>query len=639
METTLAKGSTEGVDGCLMNEPLKVLIIEDSEYDVQILVRELRRGGCELLYEQVGTARDMSAALDRQKWDLVISDYVRPSFSGLDALTLVKDRGLDLPFIILSGNIGDDLAVESMKAGAHDYILKNNLSRLVPAIRRELREAAVRRERRQAEKAVQRERDFSKAVLDTAGVLVAVFDLDGRIISFNRACEAVSGYTFQEVQGKVIWDLLIIPEEKELILKVFQDIISGRPNDGESFWITKQGDLCPISWKNTVLLNDRNAVEYVIATGLDITGHRQTESALLLAKKIFENTLSGIVVTDCDGIIQRANPAFTEITGYSEEEVIGKNIGVLECDPEYHHKVVRALSESISYRCEAWNRRRDGTLYLAGFVINAIKNDEGQNIQYVKSFRDITKDEEIRRERQHLQEQSARMQRLSSLSALSAGIVHEIAQPLNSIKLFADGMLYLYEKGLFNLDDFGDNLKDISAQVEQITALINQIRSFANVGRETEVVPCGLNRAVKRIMSFLGRQLSAHGITVKTGLNEKLPRVLGTQSGYEEVVLNLLTNAMHALDAIDNREKEITIRTFRTGGKVVLEVSDNATGIRDEIKEEIFEPLFSTKKPGEGMGLGLSIVQSLVERFNGRIEAQNKIQGGATFRVELPVAL
>jgi C4-dicarboxylate-specific signal transduction histidine kinase len=96
---------------------------------------------------------------------------------------------------------------------------------------------------------------------------------------------------------------------------------------------------------------------------------------------------------------------------------------------------------------------------------------------------------------------------------------------------------------------------------------------------------------------------------------------------------------MHALDAIDNREKEITIRTFRTGGKVVLEVSDNATGIRDEIKEEIFEPLFSTKKPGEGMGLGLSIVQSLVERFNGRIEAQNKIQGGATFRVELPVAL
>jgi C4-dicarboxylate-specific signal transduction histidine kinase len=140
-------------------------------------------------------------------------------------------------------------------------------------------------------------------------------------------------------------------------------------------------------------------------------------------------------------------------------------------------------------------------------------------------------------------------------------------------------------------------------------------------------------------MSFLGRQLSAHGITVQTGLDEKLPRVFGTQSGYEEVVLNLLTNAMHALDAIDNREKELTIRTFRTGDKVVLEVDDNATGIRDEIIEEIFEPLFSTKKHGEGMGLGLAIVQSLVERFNGRIEAQNKIQGGATLRVELPVAL
>lgn len=420
MEITLAKGSTEEVDGCLMNEPLKVLIIEDSEYDVQILVRQLRHGGCEPLYERVETARDMSAALDRQKWDLVISDYVMPSFSGLDALALVTDRGLDLPFIIVSGNIGDDLAVESMKAGAHDYILKGNLSRLVPAIGRELREVAVRRERRQAEKAVQRGQGFYRAVLDTAGVLVAVFDLDGRIISFNRACEAVSGYTFQEVQGKVVWDLLIIPEEREKILKVFQGLISGKPNEGENFWITKQGDLRLISWKNTVLLNDRNDVEYVIVTGLDVTGYRQTEAALVLVNKIFENTLSGIVVTDCDGIIQRVNPAFTEITGYSEEEVIGKNIGVLEGDAEYHHKVVRALSESGSYRSETWNHRRDGTLYLAGFVINAIKNEEDQNIQYVKSFRDITKEEEIHRERQHLQEQNARMQRLSSLSALSA---------------------------------------------------------------------------------------------------------------------------------------------------------------------------------------------------------------------------
>jgi PAS domain S-box-containing protein len=319
---------------------------------------------------------------------------------------------------------------------------------------------------------LQHERDFSKAVLDTAGVLVAVFDLDGRIISFNRACEAMSGYTFQEVQGKVFWDLLIIPEERERVLNIHQDLINGELHDGENFWITKQGDLRLISWKNTVLLDDRNAVEYVIATGLDVTRHRQTDAALVLANKIFESTLAGIVVTGCDGIIQRINPAFTEITGYAEDDVVGKNISVLECDPEYHHKVVRALSESISYRGETWNRRRDGTLYLAGFVINAIKNDEGQNIQYVKSFRDITEKEAIRKERQQLQEQKARMQRLASLSALSAGIVHEIAQPLNSIKLLADGMLYLYEKGLFNLDDFGDNLKDISTQVEQITALI-----------------------------------------------------------------------------------------------------------------------------------------------------------------------
>ncbi len=133
-----------------MGKPLRVLIVEDSEDDALLLLRELRRG-YEPAYERVDTPEAMRAALAGQTWDVIISDYVMPRFSGLDALKLLQESGIDLPFIIVSGKIGEDIAVEAMKAGANDYIMKGNLSRINPAIEREFRDASVRAERRRVE--------------------------------------------------------------------------------------------------------------------------------------------------------------------------------------------------------------------------------------------------------------------------------------------------------------------------------------------------------------------------------------------------------------------------------------------------------------------------------------------------------
>src|SRR5574341_70491 len=133
-----------------MAKLLRVLIVEDSEDDARLLLRELRRGGYNVTHERVDTAEALNAALDQQVWDIVISDYSLPQFSGPAALALVQKKGLDLPFIIMSGTIGEEIAVETMKAGAHDYIMKNNLARLIPVIERELIEAVNRRDRRQA---------------------------------------------------------------------------------------------------------------------------------------------------------------------------------------------------------------------------------------------------------------------------------------------------------------------------------------------------------------------------------------------------------------------------------------------------------------------------------------------------------
>jgi signal transduction histidine kinase len=130
-----------------MNGTLRVLLVEDSEPDTRLLVRELCRGGYTLTLERVQTADDMRAALKAQTWDIVVSDYVMPSFSAPAALAVLKESGLDIPFIIVSGTIGEDTAVEAMRSGAQDFMIKGNLARLLPAIEREVREAKSRRQR------------------------------------------------------------------------------------------------------------------------------------------------------------------------------------------------------------------------------------------------------------------------------------------------------------------------------------------------------------------------------------------------------------------------------------------------------------------------------------------------------------
>ena len=134
-----------------MSKPLRILIVEDSENDTLLLLNALRRAGYNPTFERVDDAAAMRAALDRQNWDIVVADFSMPQFNALDALELLKKGGLDVPFIIVSGTIGEELAVTAMKNGAQDYIMKGNLTRLVPAVERELRDAADRRQRRRAE--------------------------------------------------------------------------------------------------------------------------------------------------------------------------------------------------------------------------------------------------------------------------------------------------------------------------------------------------------------------------------------------------------------------------------------------------------------------------------------------------------
>ncbi|NLI12469.1 PAS domain-containing sensor histidine kinase [Pelotomaculum propionicicum] len=493
-------------------------------------------------------------------------------------------------------------------------------------------------ERKQAEEELRAAKEQLESFINNTADGIAIWDLEGSLLQNNKAFEGIFGWAGSEISGimQMVPDYLV-EEAKRHMEKVVSD---GKAITYETVRQRKDKTLLDAIVTLTPIRDSARNIVALASTSRDITERKRQENKLRLAAKVFENTIEGIMLTDTDGLIEWVNPAFTRITGQREEDVINKQyLLVLQGAEEVFKKIHKSLQSTGQWQGEDWLRHKNGEVFPVWISMSAIKDESGATVQYVSMLRDITEQVKMNREKQRLQEQAARAQRLASLSTISAGIAHEINQPLNTMKVIVDGMLYWHKRGRMpEHDKIIKNLEKISAQVGRIDEIIKHMRSLVGSGNATEFEPCNLNKAVGDALGLLGRQLTSHKINVVKKLAKDLPKVLGNAHRLEEVVINLLVNAMQALDKANNiSEKEIICLTGAAGEKVILEISDNATGISAEIIDSIFDPFFTTKDTGEGMGLGLAIVQTLLSGFSGQIEAYNNERGGATFRVELPV--
>jgi len=276
---------------------LHVLVVEDSENDTKLLLEELRQKGYDAVHERVQTAAELTAALNRHAWDVVLSDYVLPRFSGPDALNLLRDKGVDIPFIAISGTYGEEAAVDMMKAGAGDYIVKNNLSRLVPAIERELEVAQSRRARARAEAAMQ----FLAAIVESTDDAIYGKGLDGTIISWNKAAERIFGYAADEIIGHSVSILYPLDRRDELI-DIMERIRRGRRVGlYETVRLRKDGQFIPVSVMVSPVLDTGGKVVGASAITRDITLRKNDEAERFkLIEELTESlkqikTLSGLL--------------------------------------------------------------------------------------------------------------------------------------------------------------------------------------------------------------------------------------------------------------------------------------------------------------------------------------------------------
>jgi PAS domain S-box-containing protein len=264
-----------------LNKKLRVLIVEDLEDDAILMNRELERGGYFIESMRVDTPQAMSEALDSRSWDLVLSDHSMPKFSAPQALALIKDRGLDLPFILVSGSIGEDQAVAVMKAGAGDYLRKENLARLLPVVEREIREADIRRARIEAEEALRESEALYRTLIETSPDAIVVTDLETRVRMTNpRALRLLGVKSFSELDG-IRWVDAFAPQQTDAVQHILETLRRTERVEAAELLLSPNGrPPFPVELSGSLLAGNRGKADSMLFVLRDISSRKNAEQQI-----------------------------------------------------------------------------------------------------------------------------------------------------------------------------------------------------------------------------------------------------------------------------------------------------------------------------------------------------------------------
>ena len=377
-----------------MPQPIRILLIEDDHDDAKVVMDEIRNGNLPVSIEHIETRQAALAALDTGEWDLIVTDFGLPEMSGLDVINWVRERKLDVPVIVVSGTIGEELAVLTMHAGAHDFITKGSLSRLNPAIERELQEQEIHRQRWQAEAALVESESNFRQLTETIPEVFWLIECDKQqMIYLSPALESVWERPPAQFMNQPEQLLETVhPEDYDRVKRRVSE--QGWKGLNMEYRIILPD--ASVRWLNTrsfPIYGDAGEIVRIAGLTSDISERMHLRQEREMMSRALEQTADAVMITDEEALIVYVNPAFEALTGYAADELMGKSPSLLKSgfqDPAFYRAMWSNISNGIPYTDIFINRRKDGELYYEAKTITPIRDVNGAISHYVSTGKDIT---------------------------------------------------------------------------------------------------------------------------------------------------------------------------------------------------------------------------------------------------------
>ncbi|HUY03923.1 MAG TPA: EAL domain-containing protein [Rhodocyclaceae bacterium] len=377
----------------IMKAPLRLLLLEDEPADALLNERALRQAGIACTARRVETQAAFIAALDEFKPDIILADYGLPGFDGLRALGIAREYSPETPCIFVSGAMDEALVSDSIKQGAVDWVTKDRLARLPGVVLNALKEMQLRAQHREAMAALHEQALFHAAMLENIPVPVFYKDRQGRYLGCNQAFEEVTGKSRSEIVGKSVFDMA--PPEIAKTYHAMDEELFRQPGRQlyESVFRQSSGEIRNVIFHKATFVHGDGAVGGLIGAMLDISERKQAEEHLRKLSRVVEQSPVSVVITDLRGNIEYVNPKFSELSGYSVQELIGATPRIIQSGqtpPETYREMWTAIVAGREWRGELLNRKKNGELYWEDEVISPIADDRGSVTHFVAVKEDIT---------------------------------------------------------------------------------------------------------------------------------------------------------------------------------------------------------------------------------------------------------
>jgi PAS domain S-box-containing protein len=480
-------------------------------------------------------------------------------------------------------------------------------------------------ERKRAEEALKKSEEKYRLLLEQSPIGIIATNLEGKVLSANRAMETITGYSLEELRTIDIANIYESPEDSRKFLERLSRL--GVPGNYAVQLKRKDGTRCDALLNVArIHVGDTDIIQTVC---VDITERKRAEEALRESEErfraIFDNVADGILIADIETEkFYSGNKAICQMLGYSLEEL--RNLGVTDIHPEedvvYNLGQFEKLSKrQISKSGDIRVKRKDSSVFYA--EVNASPATFRGKTYLISTFRDIT-------ERKKMQEQLVVQDRLASIGELASGIAHEINNPLTGILGLSELILDTNVPA-----DVREDLKTIHSEAQRTARIVQNLFAFARK-QPQEKQSINVNDSISKVLELRAYEQKVSNINMITRFAPDLPEVKANAFQLQQVFINIIINAEYFMIKAHNRGT-LTIATEQVDNIVRISIADDGPGIVKKNLLRMFSPFFTTKEVGKGTGLGLSICHGIVTEHGGRIYAESEVGKGATFIIELPI--